>query len=1058
VNKQENPLSNLFFQIEAILDYVVIKNNREAEKFESSQMAHEAAVYQLALTERDNWLLYTDHFTAQMFIEVNPTVRRSLIEQYLANPYSIPLTYRDHLLLSCRKIVLETYEEKNDYYRMLAGLPPYETKVEDFILVPQGIRATIHLTRMIDNIPIHLMERNDQNLIMQESWFTELLTLHPDKDYLRYLGSRSIDPVLARMAKDFELIRYFSSDAGSDLNPYMLKEFGSLYNEYRDYVMLTLYNRELENVFTHYRPFMSLLIILFVINQICLRTIEHCIDYRFLDDKIISTIFQMYGISKDLIILMTPKVQRELVTSLLKLIRKKATNPVFYDLVKILGYTNINISKLMMMKQQYFDEETGQTYFSDGTPINSFQDLDKILQIDETGKPLQEIGLSNLLPIDDPLEEKVPFRGLPFFRAIDLRDSNPYQTLIDEDALTYDYFSMTENDPRWWDDQETRDLVRNKNYTSADSKYIMIEAVLHESAYLYEVIYFMRLILDNQKRTSQFFVSIPELFGNNKVSLFDLMTFLLAAMAHNSGFQGNILTSASGLLAIAGFNFELDLAKFREFLNGTEYVDKEKTLEYLEGMAISNPGTIRTVFEDLMIPFRDWLTSMMVNTTSHKEYVEYEAVFRATFSYDIAQQVFVHDFLIPEEAIKIKYHISDRELLEFKLFYPHDHTTGKALTVEEFNGSLYDPFIGALALTKTWYVDTGLGYLYFYDVLNSRDLRYVLNEAGEQIPNPVFWDNQNGVYDGLALEKAIGRIRQLPGNHLASAFFVCNTPIPGDDNFIPGIQYDSNGNPILIHYLPQSIRLDEVFKNILIDKIEADLKGEALPPKTYREYLARRNPMVESLFQRADQESQWKNIIMIIVLAIESEANLFLKAFEQSVAGNEMYFKSLITLIKYFKSYMIDFARTSIKFVFDAKIDPGGTSNMLKIFDEIEVNSWHLEKDEEVGLYDTERRVRHYWNIEDRSDMITPEGIKKREGWMGSLRLVDEAKFFINGQDEDPVSGVSIWYAGESDIGRFDMEHDRRDATYDHTQRTKAPLVDTEYWKFLVESYLPPEE
>lgn len=1110
MSKLENPIGSLFPQIKRILDYIVVKNSREADRYETPEMSRSASIYALAVSQRDDYLLYTDRFTPQMFLDVNPTLKRDIIDLWLETPRNIPLAYRDHLVESCRQLVINEYEERNEYYRGLAGLPPISTPESEFIRVPESLRLSLHATRPVPDLPIHELSASDQDLIMADLWFERLRADHPELTYLNYLGRRSIDPMVARSARDFQLIRYIPVEGFSDLNPYLLKDFAGLYNAYRDYVIFNLYSRELETSFAGYRPFMGFLIVIFVINQLCSRAIEHSTDFRFLDDKVIATIFQMYGIPRDIIVTMTSEVQRALVTSLLKLIRKKATNEVFYDLIRILGFDEVTIHKLMLMRQQAFGPD-GQALFSDGSKVETFEDLDRTQTLDpKTGKPERELGLAGSLPGDDwerernpefdpalatlaASEGKVygepeyldnvdPYRGLPYFQAVDLKEKNPYRSIIRGEDPTLSYFQATDPDPRWWDTQETRDAIRNKNYTVADSKYLMIESIIRETDYMYEVVLFMRLILDLKRYTDQITVPIPELFGTERQSLFDLMVFLLAGMCYNVGLEGTILTSATGLLAIAGFNFELDMAKFQAYLTTTEYVDREKVMEFLTWVSPkADSATLKFIFEEIIGPFRDWLTEMMMTAPTRQGYLEYEAIFKATFSYDIAGQIFNREFETLDDRLMTKYGLTERELTALKLFYPH-RADGTAVTVSDFASSGYAPFLGSNAgQIKTWYVQTGLGNLYLFDILASEDLRFITDEAGYRRPNPVLWDPVTGQFDSGAIATVTRALEQLDGNQLANAYFKVDTLIPGTKEYYPGIAYDEFGEITTITYLPGNVRAEGIFRDVLVDRFKLAMTGEAEPPNDYREYLRRKAPQLEALFSIAKaSKADWLNTMMIVAQAIELELNLRLKVWEQTVVGQEMYFRSLITMIKYFKSYMVDFTRSSLKYIFDSKIDLGGGSNMLKLFDEIFSLGWHIMIRDEFGLYDTENDAHHHWLIRDRATIIhTPQGqvdgprqpdgsigtiwpvpeVEKRETYHGSLRLVDEARFMVNGQDEDPRekkptdTSLSFWLSGESDVGRFDMDHDRIDAGPREPNPVELPRVDTEAWKEFVESY-----
>ena len=266
--KDSNPISGLFPQIKKILNYIVVKNSREADKYETPEMARESDIYHLALLEQDTYLLYTDMFTVEMFLQISPMIRRELIRSWIENPYNVPLIYHDYLCEMCRKIVIENHVEKNEYYRKLNGLPPLEATEDDFVYVPERIRNTIYSTHTIPDVPIHEMNSTDQDLISGDPWFQSYVEAHPEKEYLKYIGRLTIDPVVARKARDLELIRFIPNGDFVDLNPYLLKDFTSIYNNYRDYMIFNLYNKNFEVMYENYRPFMMLLLTLFVINQL----------------------------------------------------------------------------------------------------------------------------------------------------------------------------------------------------------------------------------------------------------------------------------------------------------------------------------------------------------------------------------------------------------------------------------------------------------------------------------------------------------------------------------------------------------------------------------------------------------------------------------------------------------------------------------------------------------------------------------------------------------------------------------------------------------------------
>ena len=166
---------------------------------------------------------------------------------------------------------------------------------------------------------------------------------------------------------------------------------------------------------------MGLLITSFALMQISNKALESVHDRKYLDDTVLHILLSMHGIPKSL--LMTKEVRRNLVVNLLKLTREKGTDDVYYDLVQILGYQDIIISKLMLMKNQQFDETNKALSFNDGTKLKDFSNIDKV-------------GVN-----------KKHMKVNPSFVQIDLQDKNPYETIVSGKAPIHDYQAITGADP-----------------------------------------------------------------------------------------------------------------------------------------------------------------------------------------------------------------------------------------------------------------------------------------------------------------------------------------------------------------------------------------------------------------------------------------------------------------------------------------------------------------------------------------------------------------------------------------------------------------------------------
>lgn len=1013
-SKQTDPLQDLFSDIKKILDFIEIKDMSEATNYETAESKNDADMWINAKLGVDTYSTYRMHWTISMFQEVVSNAKLNDIRYWMEHPYNVPVDFRENLLKRGREAFISSYEEKNDYYRMLNGLPSYGTPEIEYIYLTEPTRNQLHAT----DDPIHLLSPLIQNNYMGTEEYKEVLKNNPDKKYLKYLGLYKIDIFSARRAKDFDIIRYPLNR--SDINPNLINTFASLYDDYREYVMTTLYNQNLEGVYSNYRPFMGVLIMSFVLLQINNKATESISSRKFLDDSVLHIILSMYDIPRTL--LMTNEVRRNLVINMLKLVREKGTDDIYYDLITILGYQDIIVSKLMLMKGQKFDKDNNYAT----TP-----DIE------------------------------------PYFLQVDLQDKNPYDTITCGSAPIHEYHKIVDDDPTWWDLPDTQKILKESNYTIADSKYIMIEAVIHQIKYLFESIYFTRLILDNKTFTDEFLIEIPEIFGTEMVSIYDLMVFTISATCMNNSLSGEIISEESKLIATAGFNFDMDLDSFTEFINTTEYVDRERVMSFMENLTMKNPADINRLFNDVMYPMREWLELKISNAENRREYIEYESIYRALYTYDATRNSFLNDFEIPLESIRKKYGLSVDELLAYQHFYPRT-ISGDAVTIDIYNASINEtrykyPFLERYKPIDWWihviietpYGDDDRGYVYFHDILNSNDIRELTNPDGTR----VFMDYEDGEVgweiNTQAVEKALYLIDKLDEKSLHSAYFQVNTPVLNS-----GGKVFKEGD-----MLPATIRAG-VYKEILKEKLLMDIQGLAVPPKTYVEYLYRKNPKLYNLLVGGDRfnldKESWLNDVMRIVMAVETELNLHMKYFEQSVVGSELFFKPLITLIKHFKSTYVNFAKTGLKYMFADKIDTGGNSNMFKLYDEVKfivhfVTLANRGFESQFGLYDTEHRMKFRILMKDRSEILRMVGTgfdaEVREERMGSLHIVDEMKFFKNGKPLDPSGDPSSWYSGEPGTGRWSEEDEVIMKIRNGTSTIINNPVDLDGWKDFVESY-----
>jgi hypothetical protein len=1100
-----NPIDGMFPDIDRILKFMIVKNQVEADRYETDVSRRESAIYVSALLQQDSFFMYHPYYTPAMFQQVCPNVPIKDIMYWLdgKNIYNVPEMYREELRQMGRKKVLAEYDELNNYYRKLAGLPPYGTPESEFVYLPMSLQIEYNVAA---NVPVHQLMETIQNKLIVTPEYQIMLDQHPDKEYLKFIGVYKVPIVISRRGKDFQLIRYVPNDR-SGINPYLLKLFGIVYNEYRDYIMHAIYNKEMEGLVVGYREFMQMIIVCLVLMQLCPRSIESCINHRYLDDRIIQIVLDMYSIPKEAVISNT--VRRRLVIALNKMIQRKATNQVFYDILNVLQYDDTKLYKLMLVKQQTFfqdnseyasrqdvnefenvgnDGETNVTEYSvldvanhicpsysdlpkfvvdwcepygnqtwdesdpltpginmrvisaeghydrNGIPIPWVYTLERIeypditVSYDTSGKALPMSAENELLiekggrliwsagrPLSIPRVRHRPRHSPPlkpattanmpdengiYFQAIDIREKDPY-TAINNAARKYSYGEITSGDPRWWEDEEIYRLIKQKEYGMAETKYIMVESIIDQTQMMFETVYFMRMILDNKLSTDQFLFTIPDVFGSNLVSLFDAILFILAVMCERYSLTGEIVTTASGLIAIAGFNFDIDMTALEEFLRQSHYVDRDRLLENIRDISMRDISDVNRLFNEMMIPLRDWLTIEMATSDDLEKFREYEKLYRALFCYDAVRKVFTEGFESPENIIMDQLEISKEDYYAYKAFYPHN-PDGTTTFIEEEpykTESGYFPFLSDDNEKPTSLL-AGKYKVYLYDILNSPDLRYQKNLiTGELEKNPLFWDIDNNPNpDIFGPGGLLDQIDNLGANDskldLQNAYFRIGT------NTADGRFYPAN--------MPLPMSIKSKYRKILRAKVEMDYYGYAEAPRTYKDYLRRKSSLFYGLFAeyeemvKINEENKTNDVflnkLMSVVKSIEEAVMFRLKYFDRFVGGDEWFFDPLIALIKYFKSYMVDFARTATSFIIKDKFDAGGNSNMLKLFDETSkfVIGMHGLHEKGFGLYDTKVYTKHKPFMPD------------------CLPMTDRVKFWKNG-----VLEQEHWFTGENETGQY---------------------------------------
>ena len=120
----EHPLMDeIIYNAKIILNNIVVKNDVLANKYETEETIKMAELFSIMKDGRLNFSICPLSFEVLVAFGYS----RSQAQSIMNNKDLVPEEDRDQLVAFVSKVFVDNYEEKNDYYRMLMGLPEYGT-------------------------------------------------------------------------------------------------------------------------------------------------------------------------------------------------------------------------------------------------------------------------------------------------------------------------------------------------------------------------------------------------------------------------------------------------------------------------------------------------------------------------------------------------------------------------------------------------------------------------------------------------------------------------------------------------------------------------------------------------------------------------------------------------------------------------------------------------------------------------------------------------------------------------------------------------------------------
>ena len=591
-NGKENKLNTIYYvydDIRKLVNSCVIKFENIANAGESTSSARNFDHYLIASREIDTFDSYRG-FPKEVIRKAG-VLDISKLNEYTLNKHSIPKELRNKVLIENRKYIIENYVELNDYYRTLIGLP--DIGDNDFVYVDQELCEKYDID---PKKPIHEFTKEEISTISY--YLDDIKAKYPNKRYLNFLGPYAVDLIRARTARNFEIIR---ADMTSHI--VFLRSFFSTYNLCREYFTSVIYVKEKYLNDELYDNFIAMSIMLMCIQRVMVNTFKLGVELDFYDLHSIQAFFKSYGVP--FFEVLPLDYQRRIMKNVNQLLRAKSTDNCLYDIAHLLFLNRVTIVQYYLMKEQLYDNDDKPLYLE-----REFEGPD--------GDIIYKEDVHNMYDI--------------YFQTVDIKEKN-INLALEVDAARVDYYETIEDDPYWWDDDDTLKVLTEKEFNYINTKYLGINIMYRLTDLMFQTVYFINMLVDKKHEIYRpqlnFFLTIklPRI-TNLDVTIFDAVILLCALTCKKNKFAGNIINTGTKILSVMGFDFEENLTAIREEIQNNKKVYDQQTLKYIEKMNIHSKKDINYLYDNL-VGFAEFCIEKMNKTNDVKVFQAYRQLYDA---------------------------------------------------------------------------------------------------------------------------------------------------------------------------------------------------------------------------------------------------------------------------------------------------------------------------------------------------------------------------------------------------------------------------------------------
>lgn len=602
-------IDEIVYQVRGmIMDGIILKDEDEAAKYETLYSIQMADRYKEIVDGTAIFEMFTYDYEDLMKI---PSMSSRDAIAYSKNNKLIQDYYKPILLKNKKEEFIANYEEQNNYYRCLYGLPD---------LGVSGIRLTLEQLESLGIAEftgaskyIHEMDNNEIKLLEINGIITELQEEYPKQGYLKHLGERRIEPLAARMAPKFSLLYLPSCESTEVYN-----KFKDLIEQNRSFILHSVYSEAFKFRSDYYDRIMMILIILQAFVDMIILSPEYIISREVFDMRTIEYIFESQGV--EFFSEIPLKYQKRLVKNLNRLIKFKSCDKNFVDIASLFGFDNVQLFKYYLLKDPVMNEDG--TYKHD-----TYEDP-------KTGEEVEDLEANYELK----------------FLKVPLVDGIAEEAIRDEfNLIPYD--DVVDNDI-YWNGTYTKEYVKQTilqhEFNMVISKYVGMETAYSLTEMTMELTYFLNMLLYSVD-TSKLEIEIPEFSSTNKFPLIDCFIALFSLGYAYIGIKDSITYDPAKYMTVCGFNFETDMSKLASYV-----AEKGFTLEELGVTNFQIPENGIFTFDQLLYIYTEnknvynHLVHEITHANDKDMYDIYYNIFKSLYTTNLNFDYFEIDGEIPE--------------------------------------------------------------------------------------------------------------------------------------------------------------------------------------------------------------------------------------------------------------------------------------------------------------------------------------------------------------------------------------------------------------------------